>query len=114
MSGTVLNESVKKFEHVELEVIGFNERGQIIASSRAPLRSALTNEKISDLSLDTVKRFQTQLASNASSITAREAVPFSLALLDGRQLQGDSENNDVDASQVRYFSARIFSIKKPH
>lgn len=114
VSGTVLNESGKKFDQVELEVIGFNERGQIIASSRSPLRSALTNEKISDLSLDTVKRFQTQLASNASSITAREAVPFSLALLDGRQLQEDSEDNDVDASQVRYFSARIFSIKKPN
>lgn len=113
VSGTVLNESGKKFGDVELEVIGFNERGQIIASTRAPLRSALTNEKISDLSLDTVKRFQTTLAAKDSSITPREAVPFAIALLDGRQLQGDSENTDVDASEVRYFSARIFSIRKP-
>lgn len=114
VSGTVLNESGKRFDDVELEVIGFNERGQIISSSRAPLRSALTNEKISELSLDTVKRFQTTLAAKDSSITAREAVPFSLALLDGRQLGEESESTDVDASRVRYFSARIFSIKKPN
>ena len=114
VSGTVLNESGKRFDDVELEVIGFNERGQIIASSRAPLRSALTNEKISENSLDAVKRFQTTLAAKDSSITAREAVPFSVALLDGRELQRDSESTDVDASHVRYFSARIFSIKKPN
>ena len=113
VSGTVSNESSKKFDDVELEVLGFNERGQIIASSRAPLRSALANEKIAELSLDAVKRFQTALAAKDRSITGREAVPFAAALLDGRQLQGDSDNADVDPSQVRYFSARIFSIKKP-
>ncbi len=114
ISGTVRNESSKKFDDVELEVIGFNERGQIIASSRAPIRSALTNEKISDLSFDTVKRFQITRAAKDSSIAAREAVPFSLALVDGRDLQGDAENTEVDASRVRYFSARIFSVKKPN
>lgn len=112
ITGTVMNDSGRAFQSVELEVIGFNERGEIIASSRAPLRSSLGNEKIADLSLDMVARYQNTLAAKDNTIKAREAVPFTVALMDARQVD-DSSSNDFDPSKVKYFSARIFSIKRP-
>jgi hypothetical protein len=113
VTGTVLNDSGRAFEGVELEVIGFNGRGEIIASSRAPLRSALTNQTVSDLSLETVANYQQTPAAQDSSIKAREAVPFTVALLNGRQLDEEMGSTEFNPAQVKYFSARIFSIKRP-
>ena len=113
VTGTVLNESGRSFEDVELEVIGFNGRGEIIASSQAPLRSALANENVSELSLDTIGKYQHALAAKDSSIKAREAVPFTIALLNGRQVDEEMGTPEFDPSQVKYFSARIFSVKRP-
>ncbi|MEY4669197.1 MAG: hypothetical protein RL518_1896 [Pseudomonadota bacterium] len=113
ITGRVVNESGRAFEEVELEAIGFNGRGEIIASSRAPLRSALSNEDVSELSLETVSNYQRALAAKDSSIKAREGVPFTIALLNGRQLDQEMGATDFDPSQVKYFSARIFSIKRP-
>jgi hypothetical protein len=112
ITGTVVNDSGRAFQSVELEVIGFNERGEIIASSRAPLRSSLGSEKIADLSLDMVARYQNSLGAKDNTIKAREAVPFTVALMNARQVD-DSSSNDFDPSKVKYFSARIFSIKRP-
>lgn len=111
VKGSVLNQSGKKFEGVEIEALGFNERGQIVFSSRAPLRSALAQEKIQNLDLETVKRFQVQLAAKDASITSREAVPFAIALVDNRQKDGESLQ-PADLSHIRYFSARIFSVNR--
>jgi len=113
VTGTVLNESGRAFGDVELEVIGFNGRGEIIASSRAPLRSALGKENVSELSLETVASSQQELAAKDSSINAREAVPFTIALLNGRQMDEGVDVAEFDPSQVKYFSARIFSIERP-
>lgn len=113
VTGTVLNESGRSFDDVQLEAIGFNGRGEMIASSRAPLRSALGNENISDLSLETIGSYQQALAAKDSSIKAREAVPFTIALLNGRQIDEELGTADFDPAQVKYFSARIFSIKRP-
>jgi len=113
VTGTVTNESGRAFEEVELEVIGFNGRGEIIASSRAPLRSALEKENVSELSLETVARSQQELSAKDSSIKAREAVPFTIALLNGRQMDEGVNVAEFDPSQVKYFSARIFSVKRP-
>jgi predicted Zn finger-like uncharacterized protein len=112
ITGTVINDSGRAFQSVELEVIGFNERGEIIASSRAPLRSSLGSEKIAKLSLDMVARYQNTLAAKDNSIKAREALPFTAALINARQVD-DSSSSDFDPSKVKYFSARIFSIKRP-
>jgi hypothetical protein len=113
VTGTVLNESGRTFDDVELEVLGFNGRGEIIASSRAPLRSALASENVSDLSLETVANYQRSLAAKDSSIKAKEAVPFTVALLNGRQMDSETGVADFDPAQVKYFSARIFAIKRP-
>ena len=113
VTGTVLNESGRSFDDIELEAIGFNGRGEIIASSRAPLRSALANENISTLSLETIGNYQQALAAKDSSIKAREAVPFTIALLNGREIDEELGTSEFDPAQVKYFSARIFSIKRP-
>ena len=113
VTGTVLNESGRSFADVELEVIGFNGRGEIIASSRAPLRSALANENVSELSLETVASYQHALAAKDSAIKAKEAVPFTIALINGREMDGEMGSSEFDPSQVKYFSARIFSIERP-
>ena len=110
--GTVLNDSSRSFASVEIEVIGFNAHGELVASSRAPLRSALNNEKISSIALDAVRRLQSSLSSNTNTITGQEAVPFTIALLDGRHLTKEGERVDFDPTEVRYFSARIFSVAK--
>jgi hypothetical protein len=110
--GIVANDSTKSFDDVELEVIGFNARGEIIASSKAPLRSALTNEKISNLPFDAVRRYQSSLSAKSSFIGGQERAPFAIALLNGRHTNGEGEPTDFDPSEVRYFSARIFSVKK--
>jgi hypothetical protein len=113
VTGTVLNESGRGFEQVELEAIGFNGRGEIIASSRAPLRSALGNEKIENLSLEKINGYQNTLSAKDSSIKAREGVSFTIALLNGRQMEDESGAAEFDPSQIKYFSARIFSIERP-
>jgi hypothetical protein len=59
-----------------------------------------------------VARYQNTLAAKDNSIKAREAVPFTVALMNARQVD-DSSINDFDSSKVKYFSARIFSIKRP-
>lgn len=110
--GTVANDSTRSFDDVELEVIGFNARGEIIASSKAPLRSALNNEKIANLPFDAVRRYQSSLSAKSSVIRGQERVPFTIALLNGRHTDSEGEPTDFNPSEVRYFSARIFSIKK--
>lgn len=98
--GVVVNTSDKTYEDVSIEALGFNSRGELLVKARAPLRSALSREKISDLSLDTVKKFQSALSASDASIKAGEKVAFSVALF----LQ------DADAQDVTYFSARVFSV----
>lgn len=110
--GVIANDSTRSFDDVELEVIGFNARGEIIASSRAPLRSALNSEKVSNLPLDAVRRYQTSLAAKSSLIGGQERVPFAIALLDSRHPSKEGELVEFDPSELRYFSARIFSVKR--
>jgi hypothetical protein len=114
VSGVILNGTGRSFEDVELEAIGFNERGEIIMSSRAPLRSSLTGQKISNLSIDGIQQHQRSLGAENNSIAAKEGVPFTVALLDGRSGRVDGSDARVvpDLSRVRYFSARIFSVSK--
>ena len=113
VTGTVLNESARGFEGVELEVIGFNGRGEIIASSKAPLRSPLTKETVSELSAEMVGSYQKTLSGKDSSIKGRESVPFTVALVNARQIDAEMGAFEFDPSKVKYFSARIFSIKRP-
>lgn len=112
VTGSITNSGGRAVQGVELEALGFNERGEIVMSSRAPLKSALLNEKISDLSLETVKRYQGSLNARDSSIAAQETVPFTIALVDSKG-SDDEESGElaVDLSEVKYFSARIFSVR---
>ncbi len=100
--GFVSNASDKTFEDVSIEALGFNAHGELIVRARAPLRSALSREKISDLSLDTVKKFQNAINASDASIKPGENVAFAVALF----LQ------DAAPQEVTYFSARVFSVGK--
>jgi predicted Zn finger-like uncharacterized protein len=114
VKGAILNETGSSFEGVEVEALGFSERGEVILSSRAPLRSALANQKVSQLSIGEISEIQTQENGEHDSIIPREAVPFSIALLDAKQHEGQDGNGgeNVDPSQIRYFSARVFSVRQ--
>lgn len=98
--GFVNNSSESTFEDVSIEALGFNARGELLVRARAPLRSALSREKISDLPLETVKKFQNALSASDASIKGGEKVAFSVALF----LQ------DAAPQEVTYFSARVFSV----
>jgi hypothetical protein len=98
--GFVNNISDKTFEDVSIEALGFNARGELLVRARAPLRSALSREKISDLPLDTVRKFQNVLSASDASIKAGEKVAFAVALF----VEG------VEPHEVTYFSARVFSV----
>jgi predicted Zn finger-like uncharacterized protein len=100
--GIVFNSGEKTYEDVSVEALGFNSRGELLVRARAPLRSALSREKVSDLSLETVKKFQSSLSASNSAIKGGERVAFSVALFP----QG------VEAQEVTYFSARVFSVGK--
>lgn len=109
ISGTVTNNTSETIDGITLEGIGFNERGEVMLSSQAPLRSALSREKVSDLSLETVVKFQHSLSARKASIAPKEEVPFTLALL-GRKDTGKTIE-DTDLVALKYFSARVFSVK---
>ena len=112
VSGSLFNQSGKSIEGVELEALGFNERGEIVLSSRSPLKSALSQEKISDLPLDTVRRYQSEINAREATIAGKENVPFTIALINNRnQDTEDTESEPVDLSKVKYFSARVFSVR---
>jgi len=98
--GVVSNASERTFEDVSIEALGFNSKGELLVRARAPLRSALSREKVSDLSLETVKKFQSALSARDASIKAGEKVAFSIALF----------VEDAAPEEVTYFSARVFSV----
>lgn len=104
--GVVHNGSSSNLNDVRLEALGFDDRGQIVVRAQAPLRSALAREKVSDLSLATVRKFQESLSASSSKIAVGERVAFTVALLDS----SSGEGMPVDLSRVRYFSARVFSV----
>jgi predicted Zn finger-like uncharacterized protein len=100
--GVINNATGHSIEEVLVEALGFNIRGEVVVRAKAPLRSALVREKISDLPLDTVRKFQGSLSARNSTINSGENVAFTVALL--------SENGRAD--DVTYFSARVFSAGK--
>ncbi len=117
VSGSLVNSSSTKLTGVTVEALTFNRRGEVTATSRAPLRSALAKERISDLTLETVRKFQSSLNARSASIAPGESVPFSIALLDQPESansgeHGIPERTEVDLSKMKYFSARVFSVNQ--
>jgi len=104
ISGVVTNYSTQPIEGVTLQALGFDERGEVLISAEAPLRSALSREKVSELSITDVARFQTSLSARKSSIAPSETVPFTIALLE------QDGSGDPKLDRIKYFSARVFSI----
>lgn len=104
--GVVHNTTNQTLDDVQLEAFGFDARGEIVTRAQAPLRSALAREKISDLPLGTVKKFQESLSARSAKIGAGEKVAFVIAFVDPEGAARDS----VDLSQIKYFSARVFSV----
>jgi predicted Zn finger-like uncharacterized protein len=98
--GTVHNASEATIKDITIEALGFNSSGEVVVRAQAPLRSALAREKISDLPLETVKKFQTSLSARNSSIARSEKVAFTVALL---------SDAGVD-NEIAFFSARVFSV----
>jgi predicted Zn finger-like uncharacterized protein len=110
VSGTLSNRSQNSLDGITLEVLGFDGRGELLVSSQAPLRSALAREKISELPLETLRKYQTALGARRSAINAGEDVPFSVALIADGSREGQVSLADMDLSQLRYYSARVFSV----
>jgi hypothetical protein len=110
VSGELVNTSNAKIAGVNLEALIFNRRGEILATSRAQLHSALAKENITDLNLATVRKFQNSLNARSASIGGGESVPFTIAILNQSGADGAQELAELDLSKVKYFSARVFSI----
>lgn len=103
--GVIFNGTQESLDDVQIEALGFNDRGELVTRTQAPLRSALARERIADLPLATVRKFQESLSARSANIAPGEQVPFTIALLEDTSTAGL-----VDLSQVKYFSARVFSI----
>jgi hypothetical protein len=97
---------------VQLEALGFDEQGEIVARSQAPLRSALARERVSDLPLATIKKFQESLSARSANINSGEQVAFTIALLDAQTPSGTAPITQAELAKIRFFSARVFSVKK--
>ena len=100
--GVVPNSGTFSVEDVLIEALAFNAQGELVSRSRAPLWSALDREKISDIPLSTVEKYQTSLRAPNSTIRAGERVSFTVALL----------ANSAGQEPISFFSARIFSVGK--
>jgi hypothetical protein len=81
-----------------------------LISAQAPLRSALGKEKLSELSLDTLKKFQGSLGARSAHIKAGEEVPFTIALIPDGSREDQPSLADINLSQLKYFSARVFAV----
>ena len=112
LRGIIQNSSQDQLDDVKIEALGFNARGEIIARSQAPLRSALARERISDLSLPTVKKFQESLSARSARIEPGERVSFTIAMLDSETNGAPQPLLPETLSQLRYFSARVFSVQR--
>jgi hypothetical protein len=110
ISGELVNTSNSKISGVNLEALVFNRRGEMLASSRAQLHSALAKENVTDLNLTTVRKFQNSLNARSASIGGGETVPFTIAILNESVSGGNSEDHLLDLTRVKYFSARVFSV----
>lgn len=98
--GMVSNSGETSFQNVMVEAIGFDSRGATLMRIKAPLRSALNREKLSDISVEDVKKFQTSIHTVASTIKPKETLPFTIAMLPEKPVH----------AEVAFFSARIFSL----
>jgi hypothetical protein len=115
ITGTVVNSTDTSMASVTLEGLGFNERGEVLITAQAPLRSALSREKPATLSFENIEKFQGSLSARSSEIGPHEEVPFTIALIPQRNANPTTYNaaapSEVDLSQLRYFSARVFSVR---
>lgn len=111
VSGKIFNASPKAIQEVTLEARGFNDRGETVIAAKAPLRSALGNEKVSDLERETIVKFQQSLGAKDSSIAAGESVPFTVALLTADDADQASHGYDDRLQAIKFFSARVFSVR---
>lgn len=115
ITGTVVNSTDTSMASVTLEGLGFNERGEVLITAQAPLRSALSREKPATLSFENVQKFQSSLSARSAAIGPHEEVPFTIALIPQRPTNSSDRStttaSEVDLSQLRYFSARVFSVR---
>ncbi len=109
ITGKLINSSGRPVSDVTLEALGFNDRGEIVLSARAPLNSALSSEKVSDLEIETIAKFQRALGDKDPSIGANESLPFTVALISNNE--GNAARPASALSKVKYFSARVFSVR---
>ncbi len=110
VTGVLTNRSQFAADGVTLEALGFDGRGELLISAQAPLRSALGKEKLSELSLDTLKKFQGSLGARSAHIKAGEEVPFTIALIPDGSREDQPSLADINLSQLKYFSARVFAV----
>jgi hypothetical protein len=107
--GTVENNATESYSQVVIEAVGFNSRGVATTRIKAPLYSALHREKIEDLTLKTIRDFQTSLNSQHEVIKSGQSVPFTIALIPGTT-ESNSATTLEASKELAFFSARIFSI----
>jgi predicted Zn finger-like uncharacterized protein len=110
VTGVLTNRSQFTADGVTLEALGFDGRGELLISAQAPLRSALGREKLSELSLDTLKKFQRSLGARSALIKPGEEVPFTIALIPDGSREDQPSLADINLSQLKYFSARVFAV----
>ena len=81
VTGVLSNRSQSKIGGVTLEAVGFDAKGGLLLSAQAPLKSALSKEKVNELPLETIRKFQRSLSARSADIKPGEDVPFSIALI---------------------------------
>lgn len=101
--GKVTNHSQETFDSAEIEVLGFDAGGDLVTSSRSPLRSALARERVELLSMDSLQRLQKTISGRRTDIGPGESAAFTVALT-------DSSEKKMPSSKIKYYSARVFSV----
>lgn len=110
VTGVLSNRSQARIDGVTLEAVGFDSKGGLLLSAQAPLKSALSKEKVNELPLETIRKFQTSLSARSADIKPGEDVPFSIALIPDGSRDDQPSLAEIDLSQLKYFSARVFAV----
>lgn len=104
ISGRVVNQSKEFFREVLVEGILFDSQGTPLMRTLAPVNSALARSKIRSLTPDMIQKSQRQAGFRDGKFHPSTTQDFAIALNDGQAA--------TELAQGRYFSARIYSVKR--
>lgn len=101
IAGTLNNDGREEYKTVEIEGLGFDEKGNVLQSARIYAGAGIGNTKLKSLSITMMNDLQSRPPLKKFKLEPESTYDFTIALTDG-----DSEKSP------KHFSARVYSVIK--